>query len=356
MRFKAFLILFFCPYLGVLNILVALLTGKAQVKYDARKINPEQIAKRIETIGFPCSIDPCHGQDSIDEIVVDIQGLTQLRLEALKNHMSSVLGITMFNICLDGRAKFLYDSELTGPRTLLKEIKDQGFNVHLTSDNWGSIAASLRSQKEDVRKWRSSFFFNLFFGLPSIVVMFFYMYYAMSKGINHHKLCCVFPGLSLKNLILFILVTPVQFFGGRYFYVQSWKAIKHKSANMDVLIMLATSIAYSYSVVILVIFIFNGSNHSPRTFFDVTPMLLIFVSLGRWLEHIAKGKTSEALTKLMGLQPNEAYLVKWDSEEKRILEEEYIEIQLVQRGDTLRVTPGSKIPVDGKFLKSPCFI
>lgn len=331
--------------------MVSLLTGKAQVKYDGHKTSPEKITQRITNMGFDCEVASDHGLNSFDEIVVEVQGLTQENLPALENHLKNLLGVKSVAISLlSQRAKFIYDSEFIGPRTLIKEIKDQGFNAHPTSDNWGSIATSLRSQKEEVRKWRNSFFFNLFFGLPSMAVMFFYMYYAMHHGINHHKLCCVVAGLSLHNLILFILVTPVQFFGGRYFYVQSYKALKHKSANMDVLIMLATTIAYTYSVVILVIFMINGSNHSPRTFFDVTPMLLIFVSLGRWLEHIAKGKTSEALTKLMGLQPNEAYLIKWDPKEHRILEEEYIEVQLVQRGDILRVTPGSKIPVDGKHF------
>jgi Cu+-exporting ATPase len=94
--------------------------------------------------------------------------------------------------------------------------------------------------------------------------------------------------LSLDNFILLLLATPVQVFGGRSFYAQSWKAVKHGTANMDVLIVLATSIAFSYSVAILLLAIILGWPSSPMTFFDVPPMLLVFISLGRWLEHTAK--------------------------------------------------------------------
>jgi Cu+-exporting ATPase len=94
--------------------------------------------------------------------------------------------------------------------------------------------------------------------------------------------------LSLDNVILFTLATPVQIFGGRHFYQQCWKAVRHRTANMDVLIVLSTSIAYAYSVIVILVAIMLQWQFSPMTFFDVPPMLLVFISLGRWLEYEAK--------------------------------------------------------------------
>ena len=80
----------------------------------------------------------------------------------------------------------------------------------------------------------------------------------------------------------------LQVLGGRYFYLHAAKALRHRQTNMDVLIALATTIAYGYSVLVVVIAMILQDKESPKTFFDTPPMLLVFISLGRWLEHIAK--------------------------------------------------------------------
>ncbi|KAH6948382.1 hypothetical protein HPB50_023857 [Hyalomma asiaticum] len=108
-----------------------------------------------------------------------------------------------------------------------------------------------------------------------------------------------------------------------------------------------THVAEIRNVIILLYFVATRSDHSPTTFFDTVPMLIVFLCLGRWLEHLAKRHTSDALTKLISLQATEATLLTL-SEDGDVLSEKKIDVNLIQRNDIVKVLPGERIPVDGK--------
>lgn len=154
----------------------------------------------------------------------------------------------------------------------------------------------------------------------------------------------IFRGLTVEGLVSFVLATPVQFWIGRTFYFSCAQSLWNKTANMNVLIAIGTSAAYFYSVISMILGLINP-NFKVTLYFETSCLLITFVLLGRMLENYAKGKTSEAIATLISLQPEEATLIKkTDSGE---LVEETIPLKLLQKGDILRVTPGSKVPTDG---------
>uniref|UniRef100_A0A663MAK2 Copper-transporting ATPase 2 n=1 Tax=Athene cunicularia TaxID=194338 RepID=A0A663MAK2_ATHCN len=325
---------------GIVSVLVALMAGKAEIKYKPDFIQPLEIAQLIQNLGFEATIIEDHAETE-GNVELLITGMTCAScVHNIESKLMRTNGVFYASVALATcKAHIQFDPEITGPRDIIKII-EVSFRSILCVNNYKLL----------LFRWRKSFMCSLLFGIPVLILM---IYMLIPDGEHHGSMVLeqnLIPGLSILNLLFFVLCTFVQFLGGWYFYVQAYKSLKHKTANMDVLIVLATTIAYVYSCVILMVAIIEKAEKSPVTFFDTPPMLFVFIALGRWLEHIAKSKTSEALAKLISLQATEATVVTLGPDHS-IVREEQVAVELVQRGDIVKVVPGGKFPVDGKVIE-----
>ncbi|XP_065499086.1 copper-transporting ATPase 1 isoform X2 [Caloenas nicobarica] len=350
---------------GIHSILVALMAGKAEVRYNPAVIHPSAIAELIRELGFGATVMENYGEgDGILELVV--RGMTCAScVHKIESTLMKTNGVLYCSVALaTNKAHIKYDPEIIGPRDVIQVIKDLGFTTSLVKKD---RSASHLDHKQEIRQWKRSFVVSLVFCIPVMGLMIYMMVMdsRLSDAHAHHNMSDeelealhssmaleyqLLPGLSVMNFLSFLLCVPVQIFGGWHFYIQAYKALKHKTANMDVLIVLATSIAFVYSFVILLVAMAEKAKVNPVTFFDTPPMLFVFISLGRWLEHVAKGKTSEALARLISLQATEATIVTLGPDNV-LLSEEQVDVELVQRGDVVKVVPGGKFPVDGRVIE-----
>ncbi|XP_062440626.1 copper-transporting ATPase 1 [Rhea pennata] len=350
---------------GIHSILVALMAGKAEVRYNPAITHPSAIAELIRELGFGATVmENCDEGDGILELIV--RGMTCAScVHKIESTLMKTNGVLYCSVALaTNKAHIKYDPEIIGPRDIIQTIQGLGFTTSLDKKD---RSASHIDHKQEIRQWRRSFLVSLIFCIPVMGLMIYMMIMdsQLADAHAHHNMSAeemedlhssmflerqLLPGLSVMNFVSFLLCVPVQMFGGWHFYIQAYKALKHKTANMDVLIVLATSIAFLYSFVILLVAMAEKAKVNPVTFFDTPPMLFVFISLGRWLEHVAKGKTSEALARLISLQATEATIVTLGPD-NILLSEEQVDVELVQRGDIVKVIPGGKFPVDGRVIE-----
>ncbi|NWV52599.1 ATP7B ATPase, partial [Daphoenositta chrysoptera] len=312
---------------GIVSVLVALMAGKAEIKYKPELIQPLEIAQLIQNLGFEATVMEDNAETE-GQVELLITGMTCAScVHNIESKLMRTNGIFSASVALaTSKAHIQFDPEIIGPRDIIKVIK----KFCRCSCNKYYIYLNHTDHK---------------------------FYYYHGSDVVWTQLFSVFCPTRREEIILYMVhavsICPClhqQFLGGWYFYVQAYKSLRHKTTNMDVLIVLATTIAYLYSCVILIVAIIEKAEKSPVTFFDTPPMLFVFIALGRWLEHIAKGKTSEALAKLMSLQATEATVVTLGPDHS-IVREEQVPVELVQRGDTIKVVPGGKFPVDGKVIE-----
>eukprot|EP00045_Choanoeca_perplexa_P018072 m.277030 g.277030 ORF g.277030 m.277030 type:complete len:1176 (-) comp17703_c0_seq2:2757-6284(-) len=319
---------------GVQQVLVGLLAEQAEVEYDVRQVDAAAIRAMIEDAGFT-ALELTVRAD--DEVHLNIEGMSCAScVNTIESKLLDMPGVRSASVSLTtGKGVFQYEPKQIGPRDILEKINALGFVATLAS---GSSDASTYDHSKIVRYWRLNFIFALAFFIPIQLIK------LLPTVFRGH----IYAGFSWRNFLLLTLSTIVNVFIGKPFLFSGFKSLMHGAPNMDALIMISVVSSFTYSLVELLSVVGTNPEHDPELFFETGAMLFTFVSFGRFLEHIAKGKTSDALQDLMSLNVDAATLIVngEDGEHQKT-----IGIELVQRGDIIKVLAGEKFPADGLVVE-----
>jgi len=300
--------------------------------------------QEISDIGFDASLIPPSREDSV---TLRIYGMTcSSCTQTVESQLSAAPGIISVSVSLATETcQVKFDRAVIGPREMVSRIEDMGFDAMLSDEKDSTQLQSLTRTKE-VMEWRSRFYWSLVFAVPVFFMSMIGPRIPFVRSFLGIRMC---NGIYLGDILILLCTAPAQFWVGARFYRNAYKSLKHGTATMDVLVMLGTSAAFIYSIGAMFFAIFNDTpDFRPMLFFDTSTMLIMFVSLGRFLENKAKGRTSAALTDLMALAPSMATIY---TDPPSCTQEKKIATELVEVGDTCKVVPGDKIPADGTVVR-----
>ena len=329
---------------GIHSVKVALLAERAVIEFDPLTWTLEKLAEEISDIGFDAfHIPPAR----IDEVTLRVYGMEcSSCTNTLESQLGAMPGVSSVTVTLATKtAKIVFDSKLLGPRDLVDRMGELGFDAVLSDESNATQLRSLTRTKE-VQEWRDRFKRSVAFAIPVFFIGMVFPMIPFTRPIVRFR---IMHGLYLGDLLSLVLTIPVQFWLSQKFYRNAWKSLKHGSATMDVLVVLGTTAAFIYSVGAMALALFDPNpDTEPSVFFDTSTMLITFVSIGRYLENLAKGKTSAALTDLMALAPSMATIY---TNPPACTQEKRIATELVQVGDIVKIVPGSQIPADGTLTR-----
>ncbi|PSS04951.1 Copper-transporting ATPase [Actinidia chinensis var. chinensis] len=332
---------------GVKRAVVALATSLGEVEYDPTEISKDDIVNAIEDAGFEGSLVQSSEQD---KIILGVSGMSsELDAQLVEGVLCNMRGVRQFCFNKTSRElEVLFDPEVISSRSLVDAIESGStgkFKLHVKNPYTRMSSKDIEECSTMFRLFTASLFLSIPVFLMRVVCPHIPLLYSLLL-----RQCGPF---QMGDWLKWAFVTVVQFVIGKRFYVAAGRALRNGSTNMDVLVALGTSASYFYSVCALLYGAITGF-WSP-TYFETSAMLITFVLLGKYLETLAKGKTSDAIKKLVELAPATALLLVQDKGGKNIGERE-IDALLIQPGDILKVLPGTKVPVDGVVVWGSSYV
>lgn len=304
---------------GINTAIVNLSSERATVDYDPSLVELPMILQRVERAGYGVATG---------EADFYVQGMSDDNdARRLEKALSTLEGVLDSNVNFSGeRAKVTYIPTIVSQQDLRKVIKQVGFQTVVSGDS--SVDAEAQAREDEINYQKKMLIIGLIFTVPLFI---------LSMGADFGLIKVDMNSVWLK-WVMFALATPVQFYVGRQYYVGAYKSLRNGSANMDVLVAMGSSAAYFYSIPV-VLGLLPG-----HVYFETAAVIITLIKLGKYLEAKAKGRTSDAIKKLMNLRAATARVIR-DGKEIEIPTDE------VTIGDVVLVRPGEKVPVDGVVVE-----
>ncbi|WP_025783308.1 heavy metal translocating P-type ATPase [Sporosarcina sp. D27] len=297
---------------------------RSTIVYDPAKTNVNEFKARVEKLGYGVVQE---------KVAFDISGMTCAACATkIEKRISKMDGVSKasVNFALETIA-VEYDSKKVETTEMITAVKKMGYELIPEQ----ASKDKMDHKEQEIKKQEKKFILSLILTIPLLWTM-----------VAHFEFLSFIymPHILMNPWVQLAFATPVQFIVGAQFYKGAFNSLRNKSANMDVLVALGTSAAYFYSLYLSIEWMSNGKVGSPELYFEASAVILTLIVLGKLFEVRAKGKTSQAIQKLLGLQAKTARVLRAGVEMELPIEE-------VIAGDTVLVKPGEKIPVDGEIIE-----
>lgn len=312
---------------GTSNVLVNLATNKANLSYDPQRIKLDDMRRAVEDVGYGIPTA---------ELTLDVRGMTCAScVEHVESALRELDGVTASVVNLGlGTAKVTFVPGLVLVSAMKRAVREVGYEAQERSEGTDALDRERKAREDEIKIQGRNLIIAGIIGLVVMIGTFYEMLGPLKAFV---------PVWLSYKWVIGLLTTPVVFGPGRQFFTNSWRGLKHGVTDMNLLY--ATGIGAAYGIAVInTLFPKAGFGGEGATFFESAALLTGFIILGRWLEALTRGKTSEAIRKLMKLQPKVARVMRNDREEEIPADE-------VELDDVILVRPGESIAVDGQVFE-----
>ena len=308
---------------GVKEARVNFATEQASVSFDPEKVQIQSLLEKIGDAGYGVA------KSSVE---IPVTGMTcaNCAMTIERTLKKKVQGVTNASVNFASeRATVEYIPSLTNLEEMIAAIERAGYGAVRPEETLDGEDAEAKARRIEIEDQTRKFLAGIVFTIPLFV---------LSMG-RDFGLLGEWSHQPWVNWLFLFLATPVQFYTGWDYYTGGWKSLRNRSANMDVLVAMGSSVAYLYSLALLL-----SPSLGHHVYFETSAVIITLIKLGKMLESRTKGRTGGAIRKLMALRPKTATL--WVNGKETV-----VPLSRVQVGDTVLVRPGEAVPVDGLVLE-----